>query len=62
MIDTDGDGSAGPPSAAGLPHPSPVLGRVVIPGTNPLSAVASSKPAHPFAENEKGWGTWLLEG
>src|SRR5438876_11722301 len=25
--------------------------------TNPLSAAALSKPAHPFAENAKGWGT-----
>src|SRR5713101_7034115 len=35
----------------------PGLGRVGFPRTNPLWAVASSKPAHPFAENAKGWGT-----
>jgi len=43
-----------------VPLLSPVLGRVGIPRTNPLSAVASSKPAHPFAENAKGWGTPAL--
>jgi hypothetical protein len=38
-----------------MTHPSPVLGGVGIPRTNSLSAVALAKPAHPFAENAKGW-------